>query len=107
MIERGNKKWTAMMMPEHMEMLHNIFEEELKVEKPILSEDQYEGMQITINKAMEYNQKIDIVYWSNFRLHTAEGYIDKIRGTSLYINTSDGIDQLEINNIVELSLCEI
>ncbi|MGP4040228.1 YolD-like family protein [Gracilibacillus sp. D59] len=107
MIDRGNKKWTAMMMPEHMEMLHNIFEEEQKFEKPILSEDQYDEMQRTIQEAIKFNQKIYIVYWNNHRLRTAEGCIDKIRGTSLYLNTSEGIDQLEINNIVELSLSDI
>lgn len=40
------------MMPEHMEILHNIFEEEQKVEKPILSEDQLGETQRTINEAI-------------------------------------------------------
>ncbi|WP_018934539.1 YolD-like family protein [Gracilibacillus lacisalsi] len=107
MIDRGNKKWTAMMMPEHLEMLHEIFEEEQKIDKPTLSEDQYHEMQITINEALQFKKKLDIVYWNNHRLHTIEGFIDKIKGTTLYVDTSDGIDLLEINKVMELSLCDI
>lgn len=106
MLDRGNKKWTALMLPEHIEKLQDIFEDEQKIEKPILSYDQLEEMERTIQQAIEFNLKLDIIYWNNHNLHTVEGYIDKIRQSTLFINTSDGTDLLEIKNIVELSVCE-
>jgi len=36
--DRGNIKWTSLMLPEHVQMVKEIWKEEEKVQKPVLDE---------------------------------------------------------------------
>ncbi|WP_424475396.1 YolD-like family protein [Oceanobacillus kimchii] len=40
--DRGKIKWTAMMMPEHLELLNQLKEKQIRKQKPILDEQQLE-----------------------------------------------------------------
>lgn len=74
MLDRGNKKWSSsIMMPELSKGLQQIFEEEKNIKKPILSEDQQDELQRTINEAIEFQLSIEITYYKAKRLHTLNG----------------------------------
>ncbi|MGD7045763.1 YolD-like family protein [Jeotgalibacillus proteolyticus] len=38
--DRGTIKWTSLMLPEHVEMVKEIYKEQNKVDKPLLDEQQ-------------------------------------------------------------------
>lgn len=40
--DRGNKKWTALVLPEHRTMLIHLHKEQTQIETPFLDEHQYE-----------------------------------------------------------------
>lgn len=69
MLDRGTKKWTSLMMPEHIKMLEDIWEEDKEVKKPILSEDQKEEIQRTLQEALEQSLEVIVCYYHNKRIH--------------------------------------
>ncbi len=103
MLDRGNKKWTSLMTPELVDGLKQIEEDEKNVEKPILSEDQYEDIQLTLNEALEYNLAITIEYYKNKRIHTATGRI-KLKNGRMEVVTNNDIVSVNINDVVGASL---
>ncbi|SHN18855.1 YolD-like family protein [Gracilibacillus kekensis] len=77
--DRGKIKWASLMLPEHVTMLQELFEEERPVEKPILSEDYLLEMEYSLQKAIRVKQKIKIEYHSAGKLKAFFGKIDKIK----------------------------
>lgn len=47
--DRGNIKWNAMMLPEHVKELRNYFSNDNKINKPVLDEQKLEEFNQTIN----------------------------------------------------------
>lgn len=75
--DRGAKKWTAMMLPEHVEALKQIFAEEHK-ERPILDEQQMEENGFILRNASKGNLIVQIKYYTNNDFHIIEGKIYSI-----------------------------
>lgn len=53
--DRGTIKWTAMMLPEHVQHLKELVIDERRVEKPILDEQMVEEFELIICEAMKFN----------------------------------------------------
>ncbi|MFC7060778.1 YolD-like family protein [Halobacillus seohaensis] len=51
--DRGTKKWTSLMMPEHIEMLQEVWKEDEKEKKAILDEQQIEENVFALHCAMK------------------------------------------------------
>lgn len=101
-------KWESskMMMPEHVEMLNKLWEEENDIEKPILSEDQLQELNQTIADACEYRTTVDLQYHKNKRMHVATGTIENMRPQQkqILVETEDGLDYLSFDEIVDVSV---
>ncbi|VEU80525.1 YolD-like family protein [Haploplasma axanthum] len=71
-----------------------------KMDKPILSEDQLNEMDINLNKAISNNCEISVTYYQDGYRKNIFGYISKID----YLNMCIYIERnkLEINSIVDL-----
>jgi len=81
--DRGRIKWTAMMLPEHVEQLREWQkEDELQVRQQP-DEQQYEQWNYQIHEAKEKNLHITIHYWIDEKVAEGKGHIQKI-------NTLDG-----------------
>ncbi|UCZ53736.1 YolD-like family protein [Bacillus shivajii] len=63
--DRGNIKWTAMMLPEHVSMLKEKQHEMLKCQKPKLDPQQIEEYEFQIAEAVEYNLTLTFEYWKD------------------------------------------
>jgi len=104
--DRGNIKWTSMMLPEHVKLLRDWSEEDTYQEKPELDEQQLEQLNETICQAMEEHTELVFTYYKNHFLHTCTGYvhyIDPIQHTLRIINEKTGDrQQLPIQTIVDL-----
>jgi len=77
--DRGNIKWTAMMLPEHVQSLREALIDENKIRKPELDEQTIEEFEMTILEAMEFNTPIVLEIFEN-------GYKNSLKGTVHYIN---------------------
>lgn len=77
--DRGTIKWTAMMLPEHVQSLKNLLVDEEKIPKPILDEQEIEEIETIILGAMEFNQSLIFQIYDN-------GFIKYIAGRTQYID---------------------
>src|SRR5690625_1200082 len=71
--ERDKKKWTSLMLPEHVEALKKVFAETDYVEKPILDEQQQMEMDITLQLALKDNLTVKIKCYTGHDYRTVEG----------------------------------
>ncbi|MFD1708920.1 YolD-like family protein [Siminovitchia sediminis] len=85
--DRGTKKWTAMMLPEHVKMLKELKVDYELVIKPQLDEQGWEQINETLYIAIEYNLSIIFTLW-------IDGFLKKIEGAVHFID--------EINKLVHV-----
>ncbi|WP_163581105.1 YolD-like family protein [Gracilibacillus saliphilus] len=103
--DRGNKKWTSLMLPEHVERLQDFFkEEEKQIDKPILSEDQLEEIQRVLNEALEYELKVILKYYQNKQIHHVIGKIYMSNNGKMKMIMNDGIIYFTLDDIVNVEL---
>ena len=77
--DRGNIKWTAIMLPEHVAAVKQELINLEKVKQPILDEDRLTEIEMLIHEAMEYNLQLE------FKLFK-KGYIESIIGHTHFID---------------------
>ncbi|UOQ47628.1 YolD-like family protein [Gracilibacillus caseinilyticus] len=77
MNDRGNIKWASLMLPEHVKMLQDFFEEEDTVDPSILSEDDSAEMEHTIQEAIHTSAAIEIDFKDNGTYKKTVGTIIK------------------------------
>ena len=77
--DRGNIKWTAIMLPEHVAAVKQEIVNLEKVNQPILDEDRLTEIEMLIHEAMEYNLQLE------FKLFK-KGYIESIIGHTQFID---------------------
>ena len=82
MKDRGSKKWTAMMLPEHVGMVKDLWMEDEKTGKPVLDEQQLQEIDEKLHTAMEYRLPLIFTLWRDGFTHEVEGalhYMDENR----------------------------
>ncbi len=75
--DRGNIKWTAMMLPEHVAMLRELKLSENKKSKPVIDEQQLEEMNNTIHLAITNKKIVNVTYFKDFDYKTINGIIQR------------------------------
>jgi len=63
--DRGTKKWTAMMMPEHEEMLQQMWQEQEYKQKPILDEQKQFELSTKLQLALQNDLTVEIEYYDH------------------------------------------
>jgi len=76
--DRGTKKWTSLMMPEHVEMLNNMWKQLEYKNKPILDEQQIEENVMKLQLAIHNNLTIEVKYFKDHDFHTIKGKLSSI-----------------------------
>ncbi|WP_336822925.1 YolD-like family protein [Sporosarcina sp. USHLN248] len=102
--DRGRIKWTAMMLPEHIQALRKMNEENDYVERPELTEWELQGLQGELERA--FVQKIDTIVttWKDGKTSPYIGKItklDPIHGL-ISIDGPYGSDHIPVGNIVKV-----
>jgi YolD-like protein len=87
--ERGTMKWTSIMMPEHIAMLQKSMAKQYDVPQPVLSEDQREQIELTLQEASEYQSQVTVTYYGNRRMHSLAGVIERINPNMRRIEIRD------------------
>ena len=76
--DRGNIKWTAMMLPEHRGMLHELGRKQLDVDPPSKSGDELAELAEKIAWALQDEHIVTIVFWLGNRKRSFTGKIMRI-----------------------------
>lgn len=98
--DRGSIKWTSIMMPEHVEMLQEILEEQEHQEKPILDEQQIEEINQKLWMALVNGLTIELKYYDNHDFYKAKGKITSINRRNKYIVIAG--QHLPFENIIDV-----
>lgn len=75
--DRGNIKWTAMMLPEHIQQLRDWQAEDGKLARETPDEQQLEEWDYKISNAMEGGVPVSIEFWQGTDVKKAQGFIQK------------------------------
>ncbi|MFC1285455.1 YolD-like family protein [Bacillus paralicheniformis] len=86
--DRGSIKWTAMMLPEHVGLLHELESNQDKVKRPVLDMSQIEDMEMIISEATEFNNPVQFSVFKPLPMLNGPetGKIVQIEGHIHYIN---------------------
>jgi len=73
--DRGNMKWTAMMLPEHLVEIKKWKQEQFYDKKRELTEWEFEEIEQTIQRSFKQQTNIKLSLWSSNKLHEVIGVI--------------------------------
>jgi hypothetical protein len=103
--DRGNIKWTSMMLPEHVKILRELEVEQGYKTKPAVDEQQLEHFNEIIGLAMEENRELAFTYYEHHDFHVLKGrvhYVDPIRGCLRIIGEDHTRVDLPIEKITDI-----
>lgn len=83
--DRGNIKWTSLMLTEHREKLEELYEHEKDIKKPLLDEQQLERLDRLIKEADRRQHSVKLVYYQNRQVQEIEGRIT-LRNNKVFLN---------------------
>lgn len=106
--DRGIKKWTAMMLPEHIELLREWHEEDNKVERPKLDDLELTLIANEIERAYKSKATIQLTYWRDGQLKVDDGVPILIDSVSkvLVMDDAFGTASCLFKEIVAVSVVE-
>lgn len=103
--DRGNIKWSSLMLTEHRKKLEELLERDNNICKPVLDEQQLHEMDKNLKLALSQNKKVKILYYKNGSIINLKGEINGYHSNKLILKTSDGTsNQLVIKNIIDLTI---
>lgn len=103
--DRGSIKWSSLMLPEHKERLSAWYKEQEYVAKPELDEQKWEEINRLLAEAWAENQKIEVTYYHDHRLHTAVGRIKTCDPIRHYLQlTEESILSISMTDIIDVRL---
>lgn len=107
--EGYNIMWESsrIMLPEHVEALHELAREEKKQPKPFIDEQEWEEFSQLINEAIHYNKKIIVTKWDDGHFYDVAGYVNNVdfQLKRIRINIDEiDVDFVRFDEIVNVSL---
>lgn len=76
--DRGTIKWTAMMMPEQIKMLNDMWAQQERKEKPILDQQQIEDNAMRLQMAIHNDLAVEVKQFKNNDFHKVKGKLSSI-----------------------------
>ncbi|WP_026675015.1 YolD-like family protein [Alkalihalobacterium bogoriense] len=105
--DRGNIKWSAMMLPEHVHLLRQLQEEQEHEVKPELDEQSFGEMNILISEALQNNSMLEICYFNECGSQTIFGTIVRINMEERMLTLLDESEQkkrVQLKQIVNVKV---
>lgn len=106
--DRGNLKWTAMMLPEHLVQLKEWKREQFYDKKRDLTEWELEEIERTIQRAFKLRELVTLTLWQNHKLQDETGLItgtDTIK-KELLLETDESIKRVTFVEIQHAKLVD-
>lgn len=107
--DRGNMKWTSMMLPEHLVQLKEWKKEQYYDKKRELTEWELGEIEQTIQRAFKSKKIITLTLWSNNRIHDKNGLVTGMDPykKELLLDTDISIKRISFNDIQDAKLVDI
>ncbi|WP_338153467.1 YolD-like family protein [Staphylococcus equorum] len=102
---RGMVKWAPFAtIPEQHERLNQFKQDQNKIVKPILSDDQLNELNDTLILKMFHEPNIEVIYFEDGYIQTIEGYIHKVDThlQILHLYDGTGLSKINLKDIVEI-----
>ena len=107
--DRGNMKWTSLMLPEHLVQLKEWKKEQYYDKKRDLTEWELEEMEQTIQRAFNFRKLVKLTLWDSNKLHEQVGLVtgtDKYK-KELLLETDLSIKRITFDMIQKASLVDV
>ncbi|WP_196493695.1 YolD-like family protein [Ornithinibacillus caprae] len=98
--DRGSIKWTSLMLPEHVQILKNLDQEDKKIQKPILDEQEFEIINQRLIEAATQGNHIELSVYENGVINRYTGLV-RINKERQQICIADSI--FNFNNIISVN----
>ncbi|MDG0825413.1 YolD-like family protein [Staphylococcus equorum] len=98
-------KWAPFAtIPEQHERLNQFKQDQNKIEKPILSDDQLNELNDTLIFKMFHEPNIEVSYFEDGYIRIIEGYIHKVdtHHQILHLYEGTGLNKINLKDIVEI-----
>ena len=104
--DRGNIKWTTLMLPEHAEILRELKVQQNYKTKPMIDEQLIEENELQLQQAIHENKEVEINYFKDHDFHFRKEKLRSINVTGGGYITLDNEERTEINfrDIIEVNL---
>lgn len=103
--DRGIKKWVSLMLPEYVQSLRELEMDNLKVDQPVLDEQQYEELNRLIFEALAENKLLQFSYYSNEAIEIVTGrisFLDDVKKEIHIIDKDSNTTLLKIKKIIRI-----
>ncbi|WP_194841412.1 YolD-like family protein [Salinibacillus xinjiangensis] len=104
--DRGNIKWTSLMLPEHVEELKKLWSENEKEPMPILDEQELMELNQKCKIAYDQQQTVLITVHEDGVRKTLEGTIKKMdqHQQLIHLTTSEGIHKIPYQRLIYIEI---
>ncbi|WP_339148390.1 YolD-like family protein [Sutcliffiella sp. BMC8] len=100
--DRGNIKWTSLMLPEHVKMIRQHYLEEDYQSKPEIDEQQHELLNEKINEALEFGSEVEIKYFEDHKVKSFIGTIHFVNVMEKKLHVVDQTGQKKYIKLLDL-----
>lgn len=102
--DRGNIKWTAMMLPEHVAKLRDWMDKDRYIERPVLEDFDLQSIQEEIEVAYKRKCQTLLKTWIDGKIIPYQGTIEKIDIHSKCIILEDpfGIERIPVADVISV-----
>lgn len=106
--DRGNIKWTAMMLSEHVAELRRWQEEDHYEERPKLDDFDLQAIQHEIEVAQKRECEVHVKLWGKGKSVLYMGVISEINVDSMWITVDSpfGRDRMPVEDIIDVQIAE-
>ncbi|WP_404452787.1 YolD-like family protein [Virgibacillus necropolis] len=104
--DRGTIKWTSLMLPEHVELLKQMWQEDKRERQPIMDPQEIELINQQVVESYENQIVILLTYYQNGRRHDAIGRISKLHPQTkkISLKTADSCLEISFSSILSISV---
>lgn len=106
--DRGNIKWTAMMLPEHVVELRKWMDQDNYTERPELTDWDLQSIQEELELAYKKQCETLIKTWDNGRIIQHQGVVEELdfRWMRIVLQDSLGAETIEAAKIISVQSME-
>ena len=106
--DRGNIKWQGLFLPEHVEMIRAWREEDNRVEKPDLTDFDFQMIQEELEIAMKRRCTVKIQTWKDAQFHYHEGIVEDIDFRTKVIIYNDSVKnrRIPVDEVISITMLE-
>lgn len=95
--DRGTIKWTSLMLPEHVEALKKLRDEEKWKVKPIIDEHLKEEINLVMQLALKEDLTIELEYFMDHDYHKIKGNLLGVNPLLNYVRFED--DEIPLDSV--------